>query len=211
MVEIYFLAANHVRIFGLCSLVCRLSVICDVLYCGKTVRPSEKLPEGVNRKPGSKSWFFRSPPYFYFRFRCYVHRDGRFCLIFAHTAQQSILDGTNWLSSSKPCAYCRNVWSELKPAVVLATIIDPGVNSLKIPTNGWDCLAYKFYWCYCVGRPTILLRRSVHLNGLWVIGLHYVAWKPTSEMLFTIPLGYCFQYTPHWCKQHRYLKIDNYK
>ena len=35
--------------------VCRLSVICDVLYCGKTVRPSQKLSEGVNRKPGSKS------------------------------------------------------------------------------------------------------------------------------------------------------------
>jgi len=45
-----------------CVSVC-LSVIfclsvCDVLYCGKTVRPSEKLSEGVNRKSGSKSWFF---------------------------------------------------------------------------------------------------------------------------------------------------------
>ena len=38
--------------------VCRLSVclsVCDVLYCGKTVRPSQKLSEGVNRKPGSNS------------------------------------------------------------------------------------------------------------------------------------------------------------
>jgi len=38
--------------------VCRLSVcpsVCNVLYCGKTVRPSEKLSEEVNRKPGSKS------------------------------------------------------------------------------------------------------------------------------------------------------------
>ena len=35
---------------------CRLSsVVCDVLYCGKTVRPSQKVSEGVNRKPGSKS------------------------------------------------------------------------------------------------------------------------------------------------------------
>ena len=34
--------------------VCRLSV-CNVLYCGKTVHPSEKVSEGVNRKPGSKS------------------------------------------------------------------------------------------------------------------------------------------------------------
>jgi len=36
--------------------VCRLSV-CDVLYCGETVRPSEKVSEGVNRKPGSKVHF----------------------------------------------------------------------------------------------------------------------------------------------------------
>jgi len=49
------------------------------MYCGETVRPSEKLSEGVNRKPGSKSSFFGSPPYFYFRFRLYGHRDGRFC------------------------------------------------------------------------------------------------------------------------------------
>ena len=54
------------------SSVCRLSV-CNVLYCGKMVRPSQKVSEGVNRKPGSKSSFFRSPPYFYFRFRHYGH------------------------------------------------------------------------------------------------------------------------------------------
>jgi len=35
-----------------------------------------------------------------------------------------VLDGTNGLSSSKPCAYYRIVRSELKPEVVLATIID---------------------------------------------------------------------------------------
>ena len=96
------------------SSVVRLSV-CNVLYCGKMVRPSKKLSEGVNRKPGSKSSFLGSPPYFYFRFRRYGHQDGRFCLIFARIVQQSVLDGRNWLSSSKPCAYCRIVWSELKP------------------------------------------------------------------------------------------------
>jgi len=40
--------------------------------------------------------------------------DGRFCLIFARTAQQSVLDGTNGLSSSKPCAYvglCGQNWN----------------------------------------------------------------------------------------------------
>ena len=53
--------------------MCRLSSVCDVLYCGETVRPSEKVSEGVNRKPGSKSSFFGSPPYFYFRFCRYGH------------------------------------------------------------------------------------------------------------------------------------------
>jgi len=116
-----FLADRTIgRAFGtLCRLsVCRLSSVClsvcNVLYCGETVRPSEKLSEGVNRKPGSKSSFLGSPPYFYFRFRRYGHQDGRFCLIFARIAQQSLLDGRNWLSSSKPCAYYRIVWSELK-------------------------------------------------------------------------------------------------
>jgi len=31
------------------------------------------VSEGVNRKPGSKSSFFWSPPYFYFRFRTVGH------------------------------------------------------------------------------------------------------------------------------------------
>jgi len=49
------------------------------------------------------------PPYFYFRFRLYGHRDGRFYLILARTAQQSVLDGIHGVSSFKPCAYCRIV------------------------------------------------------------------------------------------------------
>ena len=60
--------------------VCHLSSVCNVLYCGETVRPSKKVSEGVNRKPGSKSSFFGLPPYFYFRFRRYDHRDCPFCL-----------------------------------------------------------------------------------------------------------------------------------
>jgi len=47
--------------------------------------------------------FFGSTPYFYFQFRLYGHRGNHFCLIFARTAQQSMLDGTSGLSSSKPC------------------------------------------------------------------------------------------------------------
>jgi len=38
------------------SVVCPSSV-CNVLYCGETVRPSEKVSEGVNRKPGQKVHF----------------------------------------------------------------------------------------------------------------------------------------------------------
>jgi len=53
----WFLADRTIgQAFGtLCRLSVCLSVVCDVLYCGKTVRPSEKLSQGVNRKPGSKS------------------------------------------------------------------------------------------------------------------------------------------------------------
>jgi len=95
-----FLADRTIgRAFGtLCRLsvvVCLSSVICDVLYCGKMVHPSEKVSEGVNRKPGPKSSFWGSPPYFYFWFHRYGHKDGRFCLIFARIAQQSVLDGRN--------------------------------------------------------------------------------------------------------------------
>jgi len=53
-----FLADRTIgRDFGtLCRLsVCLSSVVCNVLYCGETVRSSEKLSEGVNRKPGSKT------------------------------------------------------------------------------------------------------------------------------------------------------------
>ena len=109
--------------YVVCLSVCRRPSVCNVLYCGETVRPSEKLSEGVNRKPGSKSSFFGSLPYFYFRFRRYGHRDGRFRLIFARTAKQSVLDGRNSLSSSKPCAYCRIVRSELKPDSALFVFI----------------------------------------------------------------------------------------
>jgi len=122
----YYRSSLWYTVSSVClSSVCLSSSVCDILYSGKTVHPSEKLSEGVNRKLGSKSWFFGSPPYFYFQFRCYGHQDGHFCLIFAGTAKQSVLDGRNWLSSSKPCAYCQIVWSKLKPEVVLATIIDP--------------------------------------------------------------------------------------
>jgi len=41
----------------------------------------------------------------------------------------------NGLSSSKPCAYCQIVWSELKLEVVLATNINT-----EAPINASKCL-----------------------------------------------------------------------
>jgi len=75
----------------------------------KRVKIEEKLVWTTYRKSPTLFRFFGSPPYFYFRFRLYGHLDGRFCLIFARTAQQLVLDDTNGLSSFKPCAYCRIV------------------------------------------------------------------------------------------------------
>ena len=71
----------------------------------KRIKIEEKLLWMAYRKSPTHFRFFGSPPYFYFQFHLYIHRDGRFCLIFAHTAQQSVLDGT----SSEPCAYYRIV------------------------------------------------------------------------------------------------------
>jgi len=111
------------RAFGT---LCHLSVVCRLTFCivaKRCVLAKSCLKERIGNQ--CQKVYFGSPPYFYFRFRLYCHRDGRFCLIFARTAQQSVQDGTNGLCSSKPCAYCRIVRSELKPEVVLATIIDP--------------------------------------------------------------------------------------
>ena len=117
-----FFGRRHISTSGFGSTASETAVSC-LMYCGEMVRPSKKLSEGVNRKPGSKSSFLGSPPYFYFRFHRYGHQVGRFWLIFARTAQQSVLDGTNGVSSSKPCAYCRIVRSELKPDSVLFVFI----------------------------------------------------------------------------------------
>ena len=112
--KVDFFGRRRISTSGFAATATEMAVFC-LMYCGETVRPSKKVSEGVNRKPGSKSSFFGSPPYFYFRFRHYGYQDGRFCLIFARTAKQLVLDGTNGLSSRKPCAYCWIAWSELKP------------------------------------------------------------------------------------------------
>ena len=74
------------------------------------VRPSEKVSEVVNRKPlqGQKVHFLG---------RRHISTSGfaatatetAFFAFFSRTAQRSVPDGTNGLSSSKPCAYCRIV------------------------------------------------------------------------------------------------------
>jgi len=75
----------------------------------KRVNIKEKLLWKAYRKSPMLFWFFGSPPYFYFRIRLCGHRDGCFCLIFARTAQQLVLDGTNGLSGFKLCVYYRIV------------------------------------------------------------------------------------------------------
>jgi len=116
------------RAFGT---LCRLStVVClsSVTFCivaKRYVLAKNCLKERIGNH-GRKVVFLGSPPYFYFRFRLYGHRYGRFYLIFARTAQRSVLDGTNGLSSGKPCAYCRNVCMVTnETGSSLATIIDP--------------------------------------------------------------------------------------
>jgi len=75
----------------------------------KRIKIEEKLLWGPIGSYQRSFDFFGSLPYFYFRFRFCGHLDGRFCLIFARTAQQLVLDGTNGLSSFRLCAYCRIV------------------------------------------------------------------------------------------------------
>ena len=89
------------------------------------VRPSEKLSEGMNRKPGSKSCFLGRRHISTSGFGSTATETAVFALFCQYSPVISVLDGTNGLSSSKPFAYCRTAWSKLKPEVVLATIIDP--------------------------------------------------------------------------------------
>jgi len=57
----------------------------------KRVKTEEKLLQRAYRKSSMLFRFFGSPPYFYFRFCLYGHRHGGFCLIFARTAQQLVV------------------------------------------------------------------------------------------------------------------------
>jgi len=90
----FFFGRRHISSLGFGSTATETAVSC-LMYCGEMVRPSKNLSEGVNGKPGSKSSFLGSLPYFYFWFCRYGHHDCHFCLIFARIAQQSVLDGRN--------------------------------------------------------------------------------------------------------------------
>jgi len=109
--QIRFFADRTIgRAFG--TLCCLSSFVClSVTFCIVAkwyVLAKNCLKEWIGNQ-GQKVDFSQLPPYFYFQFRLYSHWYGRFCLIFAQTAQWLVLDGTNGLSSSKPCAYCRIV------------------------------------------------------------------------------------------------------
>ena len=71
----------------------------------KCVKIEEKLLCRVYKKSPTLFQFFGSPPIFlfYFRFCLYGHRDGRFCLIFAHTAHHVVIFAIAQLS----CSFCR--------------------------------------------------------------------------------------------------------
>jgi len=79
--------------YVVCLSVC-LSV-CNVLYCGKMVRPSEKVSEGVIGNQGQKVHFFGRRHISTSGFAATATKTAVFCLIFARIAQQSVLDGRN--------------------------------------------------------------------------------------------------------------------
>ena len=108
--------------YVVCLSVVRRPSVTFCIVAKRCVLAKKCLKEWIGNQ-GQKVHFFWSSPYFYFRFRRYGHQDGRFGLIFARTAKQSVLDGRNLLSSSKPCTYCCIVRSELKPDSVLFVFI----------------------------------------------------------------------------------------
>jgi len=71
----------------------------------KRINLEKKLLCRAYRKSPTLFRFFGLPPHFYFGYDLYGHWDGRFCLIFARTAQQLVLDSSIGLSTFKPCAY----------------------------------------------------------------------------------------------------------
>jgi len=157
------LACRIIRVTGRQSTACLVSVFMWSWLCETRMRSGEHwMRSGEHRMRVAAIFLLPVSPLRPLKWP--------FCLIFVRTAQWSVLDGTNGLSSSEPCAYCRIVqssacvssvclssvtfcivakqyvsaknclkerignqsqkvaycqivWSELKPEVVLATII----------------------------------------------------------------------------------------
>ena len=115
------------RLWYTVSSVCRLSSVCrpNVLYCGETVRLSEKRSEGVNSNQGQKVDFLGRHHISTSGFGSTATKTAVFAVFLpVQPSDRLVLDGTSGLSSSKPCVYCRIMWSELKPEVVSTMIID---------------------------------------------------------------------------------------
>jgi len=91
----------------------RLEVGWEKVVCWSTkaaISPKHVIEEKLRWRAYGKSStlfrFFVSLPHFYFRFCLYGHRYGRFCLIFASTAQQSVLEvQMDFLAAKR--AYCQ--------------------------------------------------------------------------------------------------------
>ena len=118
-----------------------------------------------NRKPGSKSWIFGSPPYFYFLFGLYGPRDGRFCLIFACVAHRLLQNNENRPYSSKLYAQSRNLRPDLQPEVVWGAIW----------TKNWVLGIFLAF------STPVAMGRSVSIFGPW-----HTLWTRTSCENFNI-------------------------
>ena len=109
----------------------------------KRVKVEDKLLRLAYRKPSTLFRFIGSPPYFYFRFRLYGHRDGRFCLIFARTAQQSVLDGKNGrVGGCRGENGSRNMVATQKIKRALMTSYRPSIVTSSILTRFRDIAAF---------------------------------------------------------------------
>jgi len=110
---------------------CRLYVVCLSSVCLSSATFCIVAKRYVLAKNCLKKWIGYQGQKVDFGGRRHVSASGNASTVsetailpfFVRTARRSILVGTNGLSSSKPCAYCRIVRSELKPEVVLPRIL----------------------------------------------------------------------------------------
>ena len=114
----------------------------------KRVKIEEKLLWRVYKKSPTLFRFFGLPPYFYFRFCLYGHRDGRFCVILPVLPS----NGTRWYKCSEPCAYCRIVQICQK---------------CQGASRGHFCDSTAFLSIFVVIAMVMDLEHVLHLKYLW--------------------------------------------